>query len=719
MTMLDFHARSSLPVILQTESAECGLACIAMIAGYHGHRRDIGSLRRQFSVSLQGLSIKGLVEIADGIGFSSRPLRAELEALDTLDLPCILHWDMRHFVVLERVNGRKLTIVDPAKGRRTLSIDEVSPHFTGVALELTPSSRFEPANDVRRVRISDLWQRMTGLKRSLIQLLLLAGLLQAFALLAPLFSQIVVDEVIVQGDVDFLTVLAIGFGLLVIIQVLVELIRGYVVLHLSNSMTFQMQVNLFRHLIRLPQEFFEKRHVGDIQARFASLAPVERLLTTTLISAVLDGVMAITTIVVIFIYSWQLSLIVLAILALHIAGTLIIFPMVRARTERQIQAGATEQTTFLEIVRGLSTIKTFGRENEREGVWKNALADEINQGIRLTRIGIWSGGGQTLLFGLGGIAILAIGARMVIAGDLTLGMLLAFMAYQTQFTTKTQALVGNLFEFRMLGLHLERLADIVHADPEEALAETSGQPGPIEGRLELDKVAYRYGETQPYILKDLDLVIEPGDCVVIHGPSGAGKSTLLKIMTGLIRPTAGAVLIDGQPITAFGVQHLRRQIGMVSQDDTLLSGTLAENISFFDPDIDRDRVTRCAEAALVHDDIMAMPMRYDSLVGDMGSSLSGGQRQRILLARALYNQPKILIMDEGTANLDPGATNGIICNIGAMAITRIFVSHDTTPATIDGSRHFWMAPDGRLLDKAELQRLAAELERENRAALQA
>lgn len=276
-----------------------------------------------------------------------------------------------------------------------------------------------------------------------------------------MFSQVVIDNVIVQGDLDFLTVLALGFGLLFTMQALVELLRGHVSLYLSNSMTYQMQVNLFRHLLRLPPDFFVKRHVGDIQSRVDSLEPVEELITSTLISAVLDGLLAILTLVVIFLYSWQLSLIVLISVLLHIVGTMVLFPIVKKRTEQQIQAGAKEQTTFLEILRALVPIKAFGREKERETVWKNALADKINQSIRLEKIGIWSGTGEQLLFSVSGILILFFGARLVLETSFTLGMLIAFLGFQAQFSDKARALVENLFEFRMIGLHLERLSDMI------------------------------------------------------------------------------------------------------------------------------------------------------------------------------------------------------------------------------------------------------------------
>jgi len=695
--MLNFGIKNSVSVILQAEMSECGLACLAMIGAYHGQQRDLVSLRHRYETSLKGLSLRDLMHIADDMGFSTRPVRTDLDALSKLRLPCILHWDMRHFVVLQCVQGRRITIIDPSQGRKTMPLEEASLHFTGVALELAPTSQFEQVKDVKRVRISDLWQRITGLKRSLAQLLVLAGLLQIFALALPLYSQFLVDHAIADHNLDLLTILTIGFCLFVVAQAITELVRGFVVLHLSNSMAFHMRGNLFHHLLSLPVAYFEKRHVGDIVTRFGSLAPVERLLTTTLVTIVLDGLMALAILVVIFVYNWQLSLLVILLLLLNLAGMLGIFPISRALNEKQIKAQGVEQTTFLEIIRSLTTIKAFGRESDREAVWKNTFADVINRGIHLSQVGIFSNFGNTLLFGIGNIAILFLGARLVIHGELTLGMLFAFQSYQTQFLVRTQALISNLFEFKMLGLHLERLADIVHAHSEEGAQHQAKLQRKVllQGGVGLDNVSYRYARNEQYIFENLDLKIEPGECLVIRGISGSGKSTLLKVLMGLLEPTSGTVRFDGQPVAAIGLKTMRRQIGVVLQNDTLLSGTLADNISLFDPDLDMDRIEQCAASARIDRDVSLMPMGYESLIGDMGSSLSGGQRQRVLLARALYCQPEILFLDEVTTNIDPDTTYEIMRNLDQATITRIMVTHDELPG-IKADRELWL-DQGRLV----------------------
>lgn len=695
--MLNFSTERSVPTIFQAEASECGLVCLAIIAGYYGQKRDLATLRRKFDTSLKGMSLKGLIEVADELGFSTRPVRVELDALHKLKLPCIIHWNMNHFVVLERCRGHKLTIVDPTKGRRTLSIDDSSPHFTGVALEISPSAKFQQVKKVEKVRIRDFWRNMIGLKRSLAQIFILAILLQIFSLLTPLYSQIIIDKVIPDFDLGLLVTLTLAFSLFLIVSALTDLARNFVLLYLSTSMSYHMRVNLFSHLISLPMNYFSKRHVGGIVMRFGSLEPIERLLTTTLVSAVLDGLMALTTVIVIFYYSWQLSIVVLLILLLNLAGTIGIYPIARALTEKQIESSGVEQTTFLEIIRALSTIKTFGRESEREAVWKNALAAAINDGVRGSRVGIWMGFGNGLLFGLGSTLILFLGARLIINGEFTIGMLMAFQLYQGQFIGKAQTLIATLFELRMLGLHLERLADIIHAEPEKQASKINSEALKLEGKITLSQIAYRYAATDPYVLRGLDAEIAPGECLIIRGASGSGKSTLLKLMTGLITPTAGDLLFDDQPIASIGLSRLRRQIGVVSQNDTMLTGTLSENISFFDPEPDMDWVRECAASALIDTDIQLMPMRYDSLVGDMGSALSGGQQQRILLARALYNRPRILILDEATAHIDPETTDQILINLGEKKITRIVVSHDDLKDMIR-DRELWL-DNGKLVEK--------------------
>ncbi|MCI5045583.1 MAG: peptidase domain-containing ABC transporter [Aquisalinus sp.] len=672
--LLNFTGKNKIPVILQSEATECGLACLTMVASYHGYRRDLSSMRRDFNVSIKGATLQQLMTIGSAIGFATRPVRLEMEDLKQLQVPCILHWDLCHFVVLVKVDGKTMTIHDPAKGQRKVNRDDFAKHFTGVALELTPTKEFQKREEVERVRLWDFWDRITGLKRSLIQLFLLAALMQAFALASPFYSQLVIDEVITKGDINLLNVLIIGFAVLMVIETTVGVVRSYVGMYLSKMMSFQMQTNLFNHLLKLPVSYFEKRHIGDITSRFGSLGPVQALITGTVISVVLDGIMAISTLAMMLFYSGKLTALVLLTVTLTLVGRLIVFPYVRKKTEENIHLSAMLQSNFLETIRGARTIKIFGQEQDRMAKWQNAYADVVNNSIQLERFTINTGIGTAIIFGSLRLLILYVGAMMVIGGEFTLGMLIAFQSYQGQFTGRAQGLISQIIAWRMIGLHLERLADVVHTDKEEGLGLTSANRD-LQGSITIRNVSFSYAENEPLILKNVDLTIAAGESVAIMGASGAGKTTLLRLMLSLLEPKDGEILVDDLPLTQFGRANFRKQIGVVMQDDDLFSGTLAENIAFFEPEMDIARVEEAARKASVHDDITRMPMGYQSLVGDMGSSLSGGQKQRVLLARALYRDPKMLFLDEGTANLD-GETEKVIANtLKEMKITKVYVAH--------------------------------------------
>jgi ATP-binding cassette subfamily B protein RaxB len=673
--LLDFSGLRRLPMIRQSEAAECGLACIAMIAGFHGYRTSLTALRAAHPISLKGSTLKSLIEIADRLGLSARPLRVELDSLGKLKLPCVLHWDMNHFVVLKSVSRRGCVIHDPAIGARHYSFAEVSPSFSGIALELSPAAQFRREDVRKSMRLTDLWGESRGLKTALAQALLLSLVVQLFVLASPFYMQLVVDEVLTKYDTDLLAVLAIGFGLFMLINVAAKSLRAWVILYLSNSLGFQLVSNLFRHLLRLPLAWFEKRHVGDILSRFASTTPIRDLISEGLIASLIDGIMAISTIVAMFVYSPPLAAVVLAALAAWLALRLAGYRPMRSRSEDVIAARAREQSVLIESVRAIQSIKLFGKEADRGALWQNRQADVINSGVKVARLGIGFDAANGLLFGAENTVIVYLGALLVIDGKLSIGMLFAFMAYKRQFIDKATMLVERVIEFRMLDLHLERIADIGLAKPETG---TGLQPGASQrpaGTLELRDVSFRYGISDPWVLRNVSLVIRRGDMIALLGPSGTGKTTLIKLLLGLFEPTSGDVLVDGIPVRRYRNSQFRRQIGTVMQDDALLAGSIMDNISFFDPAADPARARECAEQACVHKDIAAMPMGYNSLVGDMGGVLSAGQRQRVLLARALYRDPAILVLDEGTANLDAKTEQSIVNVLRKRSITRICVAH--------------------------------------------
>lgn len=696
VSLLNLNGRTRLKMVRQNEAAECGLACLAMVAGYHGYKTDLTTLRRTCSVGNQGMNMRYLIELAKKLELSARPVKVALESLHHLHLPAILHWDMNHFVVLGAVRKNTYIIYDPALGKRNLTEDQLSDHFTGVALELMPTTKFEKRQDTTPLKLSDLWGRIYGLKRNLLQVLALSVILQLFVLVSPFYLQIAVDEVLTKFDTDLLLVLALGFAGFTVIGFLTEALRGYVLLYFGSMLSFQLVGNLFRHLIKLPVEFFERRHIGDIVSRFGSVEPIKTMLTEGLIGSIIDGVMALTTLLLMFIYSPLLAMIAVGAWVLYFGLRMAFYASFRSAQEDTIISAAKENTTFIETVRGITSLKLLGGESQRETLWQNKYADVINTNARTQKLVVWFDAANMGIFGLEGIVLIYVAARMVIAGDFSIGMIFAFMAYKRNFTDKASALVEKAIEFRMLSLHLERLADIALEEREEHADDGNSSHGTVEisGHIEVRNIQYRYSHSAPYVLDGVDLIVDAGDTIAITGASGCGKTTLLKVMTGLFKPEKGQVLLDGVCLADYGLQQFRCQIGVVMQEDDLFAGSIAENISFFDQEADMSWIQAAAQAAMIDDEIMAMPMKYESLVGDMGSTLSGGQKQRVLLARALYRKPKILFMDEGTAHLDVAMERRVNSSIAGLGITRIVIAH--RPETIQMSEKVYEITDGKI-----------------------
>jgi ATP-binding cassette subfamily B protein RaxB len=672
--MLNFSGRRALPVIMQSEASECGLACLAMVASYYGHRIDLSTLRRQHPISLNGVTLRSVIEIARHMNFTTRAVRLEPEDLKQIKRPAILHWDMNHFVVLKSVSKRGIVLHDPAIGEKPVSWGEVSKHLTGVALELTPTESFERKDERARLRLSTFLRQASGAKHALLQILALSFALELLVIAGPFYLQLAVDEVVARGDVDLLIVLALGFALVAALTVAVTWLRSLIVVILQNTLHFAFGARLFRHLIRLPLSFFEKRHIGDVLSRFTSIEPVRDLISESLILALIDGTMALITLTVMFLYSTKLALIVIGAFLCYAVIRIALFRYLRDLSERMIQAKANETSNFVESLRAMQSIKLFNHENEREGQWLNRFAETVNADVRLERAKIGFNAANGVLFGAENILIIYLAAQLALDNVFTIGMVFAFITYKQQFLDKANNLLEKALDFGIVGLHLERLSDIA-LTPLEAGHDKPLLARPVRGGLEIRDVSFRYSETEDFVLENVNFAIGPGEAATIMGPSGCGKTTLMKIMLGLLQPTSGEVFIDGIPLRTLGVRPYRDQVAAVMQDDQLLSGTIADNICFFANSRDEELMRECARMAGIHDDILRMPMAYNSLIGDMGNSLSGGQRQRVILARALYRRPKILFLDEATAHLDSAKEREISRVLQDLKITRVSIAH--------------------------------------------
>ncbi len=688
--------RQRLPVFIQTEATECGLCSLAMVANYHGYRTDLANLRLRFSISRKGATLEALMRIAEAMRLQTRALRLEMQHLPQLQLPCVLHWDMNHFVVLKSVEARHAVIHDPAVGERRLSLAEFGKHFTGVALEVSPSPEFVGQAPTPKLSLRGLMGRVTGLRRGLAQIALLAVLLELIAMALPFYLQWVVDHVLVTADADMLMVLAAGFGLLVIVHAVISATRGWFVVVLSTSLNFQWLGNVFAHLVRLPLDFFEKRHIGHILASFGSVVMIQRTLTTQFAQTVVDGLMTLGTLAMMLFYSPRLTLV--SVLAMLVYALLRwgVFRALREASAEQIIHAARQQTHMIETASGIQSVRLFGKGDVRRAGWLNMLADQFNAELRIQRLTLSQDTARGLLSGLERVLVVWLAARLVLSHEFTAGMLFAFMAYQLQFSTRVSALVDKLAELSMLRLHGERVADIVLQETER---DTQNLPAEVDlsklpMSVELRHVSFRYSPTEPLVLHGVDLRIEPGECVAITGPSGCGKTTLVKVMLGLLQPTEGEIIVGGMRLGQLGLANYRRLIGTVMQEDRLFSGSVADNICFFDPDPQWERIVESARQAGVEREVTEMPMGFHTLTGESGIGLSGGQKQRILLARALYHQPRMLVLDEATSHLDLGNERSVNATVQALSLTRVIVAH--RPETIAMAERVVVLEAGRL-----------------------
>lgn len=688
----NFGGRKRIRPVRQTEAAECGLASLVMIANWHGHDVDLNSLRQRFGVSARGISLRQLMQTADAMQLLTRPLKMDLPGLALLHLPAILHWDMNHFVVVEQVATGRAYIVDPAGTARWYDFEELGKHFSGVALELRPSHDFQPVRTRRTLRFRDLWSGLEGAPRALAQTVILSIVMQVFVLATPYYLRIAVDRAVPTQDHGLLVTLALAFAALALIGACAALLRKFVLLSAGAALSFGMTSNLARRLFRLPIAWFEKRKVGDVLTKFQSVLPIQRFLIESAPLALIDGVLSLLTLTMMLLTAPALALVTAIGLMTYCGIRLGLLHAEKQREAEYVKALAKEQGALIETLRGMVTLRLAGRETMRHAYWQNRLTEALGARYLHERVKAWHETARLLIPAVELVIIVFLAMRGVLAGTLSLGALFAYLAYRQQFVLAGQSLLDEGVKLQLLELHLDQLADIAQTEEDRGFVEPFTQPR-FDGRIALRNVHFAYGRHDPLVLAGVDLTVEPGDFIAITGPSGGGKSTLAKILLGLIDPVEGQVLIDGRPLAQYGRRAFRQHVSAVLQDDVLYAGTIADNVASFD-EVDMDRLTQCLRDAAILDDIEAMPMRHQTLVGDMGSTLSGGQRQRILLARALYRQPKLLLMDEGTAHLDLDHEAQVNQAISALGMTRIVIAH--RPETIAAAHRVLCLEQGKL-----------------------
>ncbi|MEL0384534.1 peptidase domain-containing ABC transporter [Klebsiella pneumoniae] len=684
INQLDMRWRRRVPVIHQTETSECGLACLAMICGHFGKNIDLISLRRKFNLSARGANLAGINSIAEQLGMVTRALSLELDELGALKTPCILHWDFSHFVVLVSVKRNRYVLHDPARGRRNVGLEEMTRYFTGVALEVWPGSEFSEETTQNRIQLRSLINSIYGIKSTLAKIFCLSVVIEAINLVMPVGTQLVMDHAIPAGDRGLLTLISAGLMFFILLRAATGMLRAWSSLVMGTLINVQWQSGLFNHLLRLPLAYFERRKLGDIQSRFGSLDTLRATFTTSVVGAIMDSIMVVGVFVMMLLYGGYLTWIVLGFTTVYVLIRLVTYGYYRQISEETLVRGARASSYFMETLYGIATVKIQGMAERRGTHWLNLKIDAINSGIKLTKMDLFFGGINTFVAACDQVAILWLGTSLVIDNQMTIGMFVAFGSFRGQFSDRVASLTNFLLQLRMMSLHNERIADIALHEKEEKKPELDIVADMTPVSLETTDLSYRYDSQSAPVFSGLYLSVTPGESVAITGTSGAGKTTLMKVLCGLFEPDSGKVLVNGTDIRQLGINNYHRMIACVMQDDRLFSGSIRENICGFSEEMDEAWMIECARASYIHDVIMKMPMGYETLIGELGDGLSGGQKQRIFIARALYRRPGILFMDEATSSLDTESERFVNVAIRNMNITRVIIAHrETTLRTVD------------------------------------
>lgn len=664
--------RQAVPLILQQERAECGLACVAMIAAYFGRAENLQSIRAMAGGASRGSTLKDLIDVAHHLKLIPRPLRLSVNDMPKLRLPAILHWKMDHYVVLCALTRSGAIILDPSAGKRRIRRAEIEQCFTGVALELQPAADFRKGK-AQTLTLMSIARTFQKLPRFLALMLVLLMVIQLMSLAPAVATQLLIDNIVQGQDRSWLFGLLAGMGCIALAATTLEAMRQWISLYAATRLAADSSSSVLFHLFRLPPQFVQNRQVGGLMSRIESLTPVRQAITEHGINAIVQATVLITTFSVMCLYSRKLAALTL-LSALLVAGLLFaIVPASRRLSAEQLIHNASQNTSLLETLRAATAVFTLGLSNLRLSHWQTHFHAGLDARVAQGRLRIVQEFGAGLIQAIDQIAFLGIGISGVLDQSISLGVLFAFFTLRGRFAGSAMTLLSTVQSFLMLTVHTQRLSDIVLAEPMPAPVSGAIQTRP-HGHIRACELQFRYS-SDAWILDGFSCEIRAGDSVVIAGPSGGGKTTLLKVLSGQLLADGGQLEYDGFDHGLWHPQKLRESFGVVSQDDALFQGTVSENICCFDPQPDFTRVKRAAVMSELWSDIQAMPMRLHTLVGELGCCLSGGQRQRLCLARALYREPSVLFLDEATSHVDVRTERKILDRIEDLKITTISVAH--------------------------------------------
>ena len=696
--------RRQVPFVQQTTPSDCGAASLTMVLAYHGKHLRLDDVRKVTGFGRDGADALALLNGGRAFGLRGRGVKVEeVDDLRLLPPGSILHWQFNHFLVFERLTHDGAELVDPASGRRRVSREELDRSFTGIALTFEPSEDFEP-EDARPKGVGRYLRLLRAHSGVLRRIVVTSALVQLFALAVPLLIGTLVDRVIPRGDVHLLTVLGIGLGTIVLFNFLASLLRSHLLLYLRTHLDTRMTLDFLDHLVDLPYAFFQQRSAGDLIMRLSSNATVREILTSGALSAILDGFMVSLYLVLLFVASPGMGVLVLILGFLRVSLFLFTRKRQRDLMSQSLQTEARSQTYQVNLLAGIETLKASGAEHRAVEQWSHLYVDVLNASLARGRLSAFVDSTLAALATASPLVVLVFGAVQVLEGDLTLGTMLALNALAAGFLTPLSQLVSTAFQLQLLGSYLDRIDDVLETPREQDPSKAAPAPK-LRGGVRLDNVSFRYGPFAPYAVREVTVEIPPNRFVAIVGPSGAGKSTLASLLVGLYQPTEGKIFFDGSDLGELDLRSVRRQVGVVPQHPYLFGASIRANISLSDPSLPLSRVVEAAERAHIHEDILAMPMGYDTILADGGASLSGGQRQRLALARALVHRPAILLLDEATSSLDTVTERKIQKELEALKATRVVIAHRLS--TIREADLILVMEEGRIVEQGRHEDLLA------------